>query len=46
MSRLKAFIGRGLRARRLPVQKTETTIACSVPNRMTSLGVPVLQQVA
>src|ERR687893_1109445 len=37
--RYKAIIGRGLRARTLPAQKTEARVACSVLNRMTSLGI-------
>src|ERR671916_203225 len=42
--RYKAIIGRGLRARALPAQKTEATAACSVLNRMTRLGMPVSQR--
>jgi hypothetical protein len=41
VSRYKAIIGRGLRARTLPSQKTEARVACSVLNRMTRLGMPV-----
>ena len=46
MSRYKAIIGRGLRARILSAQKTEARAACSVLNRMTGLGMPVSQRVA
>lgn len=46
MSRYKASTGRGLRARSLPAQKTETEVACSVLNRMTSFGVPVSRHIA
>ena len=46
MFRYKAIIGRGLRARTLPAQKTETRAACSVLNRMTRLGMPVSQRTA
>lgn len=46
MSRYKAIIGSGLRARTLPAQKTEARAAYSVLNRMTSLGMPVSQRVA
>ena len=35
MSRHEAIIGRGLRARTPPAQKTEARVACSVLNRMT-----------
>ena len=44
--RYKTIIGRGLRARTLPSQKTEARVACSVLNRMTRLGMPVSQRVA
>src|SRR4051794_19430213 len=44
--RYKTIIGRGLRARTLPSQKTEARIACSVLNRMTRLGMPVSQRIA
>ena len=44
--RYKAIIGRGLRARTLPAQKTEARAACSVLNRMTRLGMPVSQRTA
>jgi hypothetical protein len=46
VSRYKAIIGRGLRARTLPAQKTEARVACSVLNRMTRLGMPVSQRTA
>src|SRR3712207_8085331 len=39
--RYKAIIGRDLRARTLPAQKTEARAACAVLNRMTGLGMPV-----
>jgi hypothetical protein len=44
--RYKAIIGRGLRARTLPAQKTEARVGCSVLNRMTRLGRPVSQRTA
>ena len=44
--RYKVIIGRRLRARTLPSQKTEARVACSVLNRMTSLGMPVPQRIA
>ena len=43
--RYKTIIGRGLRARTLPAQKTEPRAACSVLNRMTRLGMPVSQRI-
>ena len=43
--RYKTIIGRGLRARTLPAQKTEARAACSVLNRMTRLGRPVPQRI-
>ncbi len=46
VSRYKAIIGRGLRARALPAQKTEARVACSMLNRMTRLGMPVSQRTA
>src|SRR3954469_1814141 len=46
MFRYKAVIGRGLRARTLPVQKTEARVGCAVLNRMTRLGMPVSQRIA
>ena len=46
MFRYKAIIGRGLRARTLPAQKTEARVACSVLNRMTRLGMPVSRRTA
>jgi hypothetical protein len=45
MFRYKALIGRGLRARSPPAQKTEARAACSVLNRMTRLGMPVSQRI-
>src|SRR5918999_2293440 len=44
--RYKAIIGRGLRARALPAQKTEARAACAVLNRMVRLGMPVSQRTA
>jgi hypothetical protein len=44
--RYKAIIGRRLRARTLPSQKTEARAACSLLNRMTRLGMPVSQRIA
>jgi hypothetical protein len=44
--RYKAIIGRRLRARTLPAQKTEARVGCSVLNRMTRLGMPVSQRIA
>jgi transposase len=44
--RYKVLIGRSLRARTLSAQKVEAWIACTVINRMTSLGMPVSQKVA
>ena len=46
MFRYKAVIGRGLRARSLPAQKTEARAGCAVLNRMTRLGMPVSQRIA
>ena len=46
VSRYKAIIGRGLRVRTLPAQKTEARVGCSVLNRMTRLGMPVSQRTA
>jgi hypothetical protein len=46
MFRYKAMIGRGLRARTLPAQKTEIQAACSVLNRMTRLGTSVSRRTA
>ena len=43
--RYKMVIGRRLRARTLPAQKTEVRAACSVLNRMTRLGRPVSQRI-
>jgi len=44
--RYKAIIGRRLRARTLPSQKTEAKVGCSVLNRMARLGMPVSQRIA
>ena len=44
--RYKAIIGRGLRARTLPAQKTEARVACAVLNRMAGLGGPVSRRIA
>jgi transposase len=44
--RYKVLIGRSLRARTLSAQKVEARIACTVINRMTSLGMPVSRKVA
>jgi transposase len=44
--RYKVLVGRSLRARTLPAQKVEARIACTVINRMTSLGMPVSRKVA
>jgi hypothetical protein len=41
MYRYKTIIGRRLRARTLPNQRTEAKIACNVLNRMTHLGMPL-----
>jgi hypothetical protein len=46
VSRYKAIIGGGLRARTLHAQKTEARAACSVLNRMTRLGMPVSRRIA
>src|SRR5215211_149835 len=46
VSRHKAIIGRGLRARTLPAQKTEARAACSVLDRLARLGMPVSQRTA
>src|SRR5215218_6047833 len=46
ISRYKTVIGRGLRVRTLPAQKTEARVGCSVLNRMTRLGMPVSQRIA
>jgi hypothetical protein len=43
--RYKMIIGRRLRARTLPSQKTEARAACSVLNRMTRLGMPLSQRI-
>jgi hypothetical protein len=41
MFRYKTAIGRRLRARTLPNQRTEAKVGCNVLNRMTGLGMPV-----
>jgi hypothetical protein len=46
VSRYKAIIGRSLRARTLPGQKTEARVARAVLNRMTRLGMPVSRRAA
>jgi hypothetical protein len=45
MSRYKTIIGRGLRARTLPAQKTEARVGCAALNRMTRLGMPVSRRI-
>jgi hypothetical protein len=45
MFRYKALIGPGLRARRLPAQKSEVRAGCAVLNRMTRLGMPVSHRI-
>jgi transposase len=40
MYRYETIVGRRLRARTLPNQRTETKIGCAVLNRMTTLGMP------
>ena len=40
MYRYKTVVGRRLRARTLPNQRTEAKIGCNVLNRMTTLGMP------
>ena len=44
--RYKILIGRSLRARTLSAQKVEARTACTVLNRMTSLGMPLSRKVA
>ena len=46
MFRYKAILGRDLRARTLPAQKTEARVGCSVLNRMARLGMPVSRRIA
>ncbi len=46
VSRYKAIIGRRLRARTPPGQKTEARVACSVLDRMARLGMPVSRRTA
>src|SRR5690242_7639004 len=43
--RYKNIIGRRLRARTLPNQRTEAKIGCNVLNRMTRLGRPALVRI-
>jgi transposase len=45
MMRYKNLIGRRLRARTLPTQKTEAAAGCKVINIMTRFGMPVSQRV-
>jgi len=45
MFRYQALIGPTLRARNIVAQKTEARVACSMMNRMTQLGRPILQRV-
>jgi hypothetical protein len=45
MSRYKTIIGRGLRARTLPTQKTEARVGRAALNRMTRLGMPVSRRI-
>jgi len=45
MSRFKTIIGRGLRARTLPAQKTKARVGCAGLNRMTRLGMLVSQRI-
>ena len=40
MYRYKTVVGRRLRARTLPNQRTEAKIGCNVLSRMTTLGMP------
>jgi len=40
ISRYKVLIGRRLRGRTLPTQRTEANIACAIINKMTRLGMP------
>ena len=42
----RVLIGRSLRARTLSAEKVEVRIACTVINRMTSLGMPISRKVA
>ena len=39
--RFKILVGKSLRARTLSAQKVEARMACTVINRITSLGMPV-----
>jgi hypothetical protein len=40
MYRYKTVVGRRLHARALTNRRTEAKIGCSVPNRITTLGMP------
>jgi hypothetical protein len=42
----KTVVGRRLRARTLPNQRTETKIGCNVLNRMTTLGMPATVRIS
>jgi hypothetical protein len=44
MFRYKTIIGRLLRVRTLPKQRTEAKIVCNVLNRMTELGMPAFDR--
>jgi transposase len=46
MYRYKTVVGRRLRARTLPNQRTETKIGCNVLNRMTTLGMPATVRIS
>jgi hypothetical protein len=46
MYRYKTVIGQRLRARTLPNQRTETKTACTVLNRMTTLGMPTTVRIS
>jgi hypothetical protein len=46
MLRQKVLIGRGLRARTLPAQKTEAAVGCRLLNVMTGLAMPLSRLVA
>lgn len=45
MSRLKAILGGGLRARKFDNQKTEAFIKANILNTMTSLGMPISEKI-
>ncbi len=40
MSRYKAIVGRSMRSRTMPSQKTEAALGCAILNRMMHLGMP------